>query len=137
MAKIALETKSFWQIISVSIFKISPILHIIKAWWQWNLINFLNFANAFITKDKKTCMQQSLRIEKVGKVGLSFITGCFINSIKMMINHCFVNRTFCSKGIYFFGKLLRKKYQKGELGTTNCWKRQITIFISKIISVVL
>ena len=31
---------------SISIFKLCPFLHIIKAWW-WNLIKFLNFTNAF------------------------------------------------------------------------------------------
>ena len=44
-AKITFET-TFWRNTSVSIFKLCPFLHIIKALW-WNLIKFLNFANAF------------------------------------------------------------------------------------------
>ena len=38
-AKITYETISFWQNISISIFKFAPFLHAIKAWW-WNLFNF-------------------------------------------------------------------------------------------------
>ena len=51
-AKIALETTSFWQNISISIFKFSPFLYTMKA-CQWNLINFSKFANALIRKEKK------------------------------------------------------------------------------------
>ena len=51
-AKITLETISFWQNISISIFKFSPFLYTMKA-CQWNLINFSKFANALIRKEKK------------------------------------------------------------------------------------
>ena len=44
--KITLETISFWRITSISIFKLCPFLHIIKAWW-WNLFKFLDFWKAF------------------------------------------------------------------------------------------
>ena len=49
--KITLETISFGRIISISIFKFSPFLHITEAWW-WNLINFPDFTNAFIRNEK-------------------------------------------------------------------------------------
>ena len=51
---------SFWQNISISIFKFSPFLYTLKA-WQWNLINFSKFANALIRKEKKhlySCQQE-------------------------------------------------------------------------------
>ena len=51
-AKITLETISFWQNISISIFKFAPFLYTIKA-CQLNLINFSKFANALIRKEKK------------------------------------------------------------------------------------
>ena len=50
-AKIMLETISFWQNISLSIFKFSPFLYTMKA-CQWNLINFSKFPNALIRKEK-------------------------------------------------------------------------------------
>ena len=74
-AKITLETISFWQNISISIFKFSPFLYTMKA-CQWNLINFSKFANALIRKEKK----------HLRKFGLCFIRGCFIKSFNMMIN---------------------------------------------------
>ena len=51
-AKIKLETISFWQNISISIFKFSPSLYTMKA-GQWNIINFSKLANALIRKEKK------------------------------------------------------------------------------------
>ena len=51
-AKITLETISFWQSISISIFKFSPFLYTMKT-CRWNLINFSKFANALIRKEKK------------------------------------------------------------------------------------
>ena len=51
-AKITLETVSFWQNISISIFKFYPFLYTMKA-CQWNLINFSKFTNTLIRKEKK------------------------------------------------------------------------------------
>ena len=79
-AKTTLQLLKFSQNISISIFKFSPFLHIIKAWW-WNLIHFSDFRNVFIRKEK-ALIQQSMRIEKLEKVGLYFVTGCFIKSFK-------------------------------------------------------
>ena len=50
-AKIMLETISFQQNISISIFKFSSFFYKMKA-CQWNLMNFSKFANALIRKDK-------------------------------------------------------------------------------------
>ena len=35
---------------------------------------------------EKTLIQQSMRKEKLRKVGLCFITGCFLKHFKMIIN---------------------------------------------------
>ena len=51
-AKITLETISFWQNISISIFKFSSFLYTMKT-GRWNLINFSKFASALIRKEKK------------------------------------------------------------------------------------
>ena len=48
-----------------------------------------------------------MRKEKLGKVGLCFLTGCFIKPDKMTINHFFFNRSFCLHDLYFFCKLGR------------------------------
>ena len=40
-AKTTLETISFWQNISIGIFKFSPFLYTMKA-WQWNLMLVMN-----------------------------------------------------------------------------------------------
>ena len=76
-AKVRLEIINFWQNISISIFKFSPFLYAIKA-CQWNLINFPKFASALIRK------------EKLRKVDLCFILGCFIKSFNMIINRFLV-----------------------------------------------
>ena len=41
-------------------------------------------------------MQQSVRKEKLRKVGLCFITGCFIKSFNMIVNHFFVFASSCA-----------------------------------------
>ena len=57
-AKITLEAISFWQNISISIFKLSPFLCTIKA-CQWYLINFWKFTNPLIRKEiKQLCSNQ-------------------------------------------------------------------------------
>ena len=48
-------------------------------------------------------MQQSIRKEKLRKVGLCFITGYFITTmiINMTINHFFVLQAHLQQNIYF------------------------------------
>ena len=58
-AKITLETIIFWLIISINIFKFSPLLYTMKA-CQWNLFNFSKFANALhmlLSMEKKNLEQ--------------------------------------------------------------------------------
>ena len=43
------------------------------------------FYQRFYKEREKTLSQQSIRIEKQGKGGLCFITGCFIKPFKMII----------------------------------------------------
>ena len=74
--KITLETISFWQDISISICKSSPFL-------LRNLINFSKFTNALIKKEKKKTLNEK---KKLRKVGLRFISGCFMKPFKMIIN---------------------------------------------------
>ena len=54
-AKITLETISFSQNISFSIFKFSPFLYTMKA-FQWNLIKLSIFANVLVRKEKRALM---------------------------------------------------------------------------------
>ena len=105
-AKITLETISFWQNISISIFKFSSFLYAMKA-CEWNLINFLKFVNALITKEK-------MRKEKLRKVGLSFTIGCFIKSFNMIINHFFDFQAHSQPNFCLLKSGWRKKYQKGK-----------------------
>ena len=46
---------------------------------------FSRFYKIFYKKKEETLIQQSMTIEKLGKVVLSFITGCFVNPFKMII----------------------------------------------------
>ena len=61
--KITLETISFWQNISISIFKFSLFLYAIKA-CQWNLINFSKFGKRFDKERKKKHLCNSQRDKK-------------------------------------------------------------------------
>ena len=61
-AKIALETISFWQNISIKILKFSPFLYTVKA-CQLNLINF-KILKPFDKEREQTLIQQLMRKEK-------------------------------------------------------------------------
>ena len=56
-------------------------------------------------------MQQSMRKEKVRKVGLCFITGCFMKPFEMIINHFFMSQAHsqCNYGYLISG------LSKGEI----------------------
>ena len=116
-AKTTSETIRFWQNISISIFKCSPFLYTIKV-CQSNLIRFSKFVNALIKKRKKL-MQLSMRKEKLRKARLCFITGGFIKSFNMIINHFFVLQAHSQPNFCFLISGWRKKYQKGKKGTSN------------------
>ena len=53
---------------------------------QSNLTSFLKFADTLIRKEKKTIMQQSMKKEKLRKVGLCVITDCFTKFYNMVVN---------------------------------------------------
>ena len=116
-AKITLKTISFRQNISSSFFKFSPFLCTMKA-CLWNLINFSKFWNALIRKEKKTLMQQSMGKEKLRKVGLCFITGCFIKLFNMIIIF-FILQAHSQSNFSFLISGWCKKYQKGKLEKAN------------------
>ena len=50
---------------------------------------FFKICKYFDKERAKTLLQPSMRKEKLRKVGLCFITGCFIKSFNMIINHFF------------------------------------------------
>ena len=104
---VTLETKSFWQKISTSIFKFSPFLYTMKA-CRWNLNQFFKIYTLWWGK-RKTLMQQRKIEERI-----CFIKSCFIKLFKIKINqaHSQPNFRFLVLG-------WRNKYQKGKLWTTN------------------
>ena len=95
-AKITLETISFWQNISISIFKFSPFLCTVKA-CPWNLINFSKSANALIRKEKKKNNYSAVNEKRKNweKLNLksNLITGSFIKPFNMIINRFFISQT--------------------------------------------
>ena len=74
-AKITLETKMFWRIISFSIFKFSPFSYIMKA-CRWNLILFKIYLR-FYERREKTRMLQSMK-KKQEIWTLFYSTGYFM-----------------------------------------------------------
>ena len=70
-AKIMWETTRFWQNISSNVFKCSPFLYIMKA-CQFKIYK------CFDKEREQTLIQQSMRKEKLRKVGLCFITGTIL-----------------------------------------------------------
>ena len=109
-AKITLETIIFLQNISISTLNFFPFLYTMKA-CQWNLINFSEFENTVIRKEKKTLMQQSMTKEKLRKAGLCFITGCFIKPFNMIIGHFLISRAHPWHKFCFLISGWHKKYQ--------------------------
>ena len=104
-AKVTLETISFWQNISISIFKFSPFLYTTKA-CQWISSIFQNLQTLWWGRRKNT--QQSMKKEKLRKVV------CFIKSFKMIMNHFFVSQAHSQPNFCFFKSEWRKKYQKAN-----------------------
>ena len=130
-AKITLET-SFGQNISTWIFKFSPYLYTVKA-CQWNRINFSKFTNALTRKEKKD-LCSSQREKKLRKVGPYFITGCFIKSFDMIIYDLLFLKLIRSPTFAFWyqddTRNIKRRSREQQMAS------KITIFISKIISIV-
>ena len=62
---------------------------------------FFKVCKRFDKERETTLMQQSMRKEKLRKVGLCFITGCLIKSFNMIINHFFVSQAHSQPNVYF------------------------------------
>ena len=111
-AKITLETISFWQNISISIFKFSLFLCTMKA-CPWNLINFSKSANALIWKErKKQLFSSQWEKKKLRKIEPCCITGSFIKPFNIIINQFFISQTLRSQ-------VFEYKISEGKLGTAN------------------
>ena len=65
---------------------------------------FFRINKRFHKEREKTFIQQSVRIEKLGKVGICFITGCFYEALNMKIFFFFFNRSFCVQDIFFYAQ---------------------------------
>ena len=62
---------------------------------------FFKICKSFDKEREKTLMQESMRKEKPRKVGLCFITDCFISSFNMIINHFFVSQAHSQPSFCF------------------------------------
>ena len=68
---------------------------------------FSKICKRFYQERKITLIPQSMRKKrKLRKVGISFITGWFIKTFKMIINHFFFIRSFCSQDFFLFCNLV-------------------------------
>ena len=63
-------------------------------------------------KEKKTLIQQSMKKEKLRKVGLCFITGCFIEPFELIISYFFISQAHSQRNFSF----LISRISKGEIG---------------------
>ena len=79
---------------------------------------FFKIYTCFDKEREKTLMRQSMRKEKLRKVGLCFTTGCFIKSINLIINHffCFVS-SLAAQFLHFDIRMMQEM-SKGEVGNS-------------------
>ena len=104
-AKITVETISFWQNISINIFKFSSFLYTLKV-CQWNIINFSKFTNALIRKEKKHLRSGQWEKKNWGNWTLFY---------NMIINHFFfISQAHSQPKFCFLISEWQKKYQKGK-----------------------
>ena len=76
---------------------------------------FFKICQRFDKERKKTLVQQSMRKEKLRKVGLCFITGCFIKSFNMIINHFFCFGSSLAAQFLVFDVRMKYQRSKGEV----------------------
>ena len=63
---------------------------------------FFQIYKCIYKKREKTVIQQSMRKEKIHKRwNFFYLTGYFMKSLKMAINHFFFNKSFCSQDFFF------------------------------------
>ena len=110
--KITLETISFWQNISISIFKFS-LFYAIKA-CQWNLISFSKFEKRFDKEREKNSYEAGNEKRKTDKSWTLFYDRLFCKVLCMIINHFFVLQAYSQPNFCFLIPGWRKKYQKGK-----------------------
>ena len=95
--------------------------------WLMKFYQFFKINKRFYKKREKTLIQQTMRKEKLRKVGLCFIIGYFIKPYKMIINNFFFNRSFCSQDFFnftssftaqvlLFDIRMTQEISKGEVG---------------------
>ena len=98
---------------------------------QWNLINFSQFANALIKKEKKHLRSSQWETKKRGKLDFAFVL-YFLN---MIINLFFVSQAHSQPNFCFLipPEMMMPEISKGEVGTANSYKWRIATFISKVI----
>ena len=82
-----LETISFWQNNSISIFKFSP--YICNERLPMKSYQFFKIYKHSDKEKDKTLMQQSMRKEKLRNLGLCFTTGCFIKYFNIITTFLF------------------------------------------------
>ena len=113
-AKITLEATCFWQNISICILKFSSIF-IYNGSLPMKSYQIFKISKRFDKEREKTLMQQSMRKERLRKVGLCFITGCFMKSFNMIINNFFFASSFTVQFLLFDIRMTQE-ISKGEVG---------------------
>ena len=98
--KITLESIIFWRNISISIFKFPPIF-IYNESLAMKSYKFFKTCKRFGKEREKTLIQQSMRKEKLIKVRLCIITGCFIMPFKMIIICFYFASPFAAQFLLF------------------------------------
>ena len=81
---------------------------------------FFKICKRFGKEREKTLMQQSMRKEKLRKVGLCLIKGCFIKSFNMIINHFFCFASSFAHQFLLFDIRMTQDISKREVGNGKC-----------------
>ena len=119
-AEITLETISFWQNISISIFKFSPFL-LIKSY------QFFKIYQHFEKEIEKTLIQQSMRKKKLRKVELCFIPGCFIKLYWLFFKIIIIHIFFLFFLFFYFSSWFAAQFSLFDIRDIKRgnWERQI------------
>ena len=112
-AKLTLETITFWQNICTSFFKFSSFLYTLNACRQ-NLFSIFQIYERFAKEREKRFIQQSMRKQKLRKVGRCFVTGYFILSPFDNYSLFLLGKLISQCNFRFFLLGWRKKLSKGK-----------------------
>ena len=77
---------------------------------------FFKIYKRFAKGKRKTLIQQSVRRENLRKVGLCFITGCFIKPFKIIITDFFYFTSSFTAQVLLFAIRKTQEISKGEIG---------------------